>query len=468
MTLTSTTHPLRVDWLPLHAAPLPGEIGLTFAPGKTHAGLAGNWLRDLGSDLDRLRDTYRARVLVCLLEDHELRSLGIPTLLEEARRRHIDVLRLTIADGGVPQRMADLVNLVGEIVTRAARGENVVIHCRGGLGRTGLVGACVLVALGSSPPDAVRTVRHTRPGSVETDEQEAWVEKLASAWPPDEALQARVQERRALLSRFRGCLLGGALGDALGYPVEFVQSAGAIHERLGAPTSSAFPFPAPAKVSDDTQMTLFVAEGVLRGWQRLRDRGICSMPAVQKMAMLRWLSTQGERVPEHVLDGWVVEVKELHARRAPGNTCLSALRTLTADETRHPLPGEGLNDSKGCGAVMRSAPIGLAAGDRASAFELGRDAGVLTHGHASGYLSAAYFAAVVHDVSRGMSLDAAMREADALLARELGCEELAAIVARVRALRGRVPSVEDIERLGGGWTGEEALGIGLACALGAE
>lgn len=115
---------------------------------------------------------------------------------------------------------------------------------------------------------------------------------------------------------------------------------------------------------------------------------------------------------------------------------------------------------------MRSAPFGLIGPTRELAFRYARDAGVLTHGHPSGYLSAAYFAALVFDTARDVPLREAMDLADQLLAREVETEEMQAILVRARALADRgAPSIRDIEALGGGWTGEEALAIALVVAL---
>jgi ADP-ribosyl-[dinitrogen reductase] hydrolase len=124
------------------------------------------------------------------------------------------------------------------------------------------------------------------------------------------------------------------------------------------------------------------------------------------------------------------------------------------------------NDSKGCGAIMRSAPIGLGCGSAAVAFDMARDAGAVTHGHPSGYLSAAYFAAVIHDVAHGVALPAAMDTAGALLEKQDECRETMIAIARAREVADAgVPSPDAIESLGGGWVGEEALAIALACAL---
>jgi ADP-ribosylglycohydrolase len=271
-------------------------------------------------------------------------------------------------------------------------------------------------------------------------------------------------------SRFAACLLGGAVGDALGYPVEFLTTASDIERVIGPAAPERLPS-RPGKlavVSDDTQMTLFTAEGLIRALGRRPEGRTASPEVALQNAYHRWLSTQTGKGAGDWEDarvrGWLLDVPELHAERAPGNTCLSA---LTGSWGRGcPTVASPPNGSKGCGAVMRSAPIGLAARDARAAFVLGRDAGVLTHGHPSGYLSAAYFAAVVHGLARDVSLDRAMKAADALLAAERGAEEMVAVVAQARELSHLgAPSRDTIERLGGGWVGEEALAIALLCAM---
>jgi ADP-ribosylglycohydrolase len=256
------------------------------------------------------------------------------------------------------------------------------------------------------------------------------------------------------------------MGDALGYPVEFQQGP-EILRRVGAaaPAKLNYDGGKVARVSDDTQMTLFTAEGVVRALQRGRDRGICHAPTVLAFALLRWYETQGGRASRSVSrPGWLITEKRLHDQRAPGTTCMSALGQLR--EADLPTVDAPPNDSKGCGAVMRVAPCGLAAGTREQAFELARDSGVLTHGHPSGYLSAAYFASLIWDLARGTSLPDAMVYADDLLAPEKGKGELVRILARTQKLaENGPPDMQTIEALGGGWTGEEALAIAHLCAL---
>jgi len=222
-------------------------------------------------------------------------------------------------------------------------------------------------------------------------------------------------------------------------------------------------------VSDDTQMTLFTAEGLLRALQQETHGAARSKESVVLRAYQRWLATQGttgrEKSDGPTERGWLVGVPELHARRAPGNTCMSAL-TQSLGAKGVPTVAKPPNNSKGCGAVMRAAPVGLAATDMQAAFTLGCDTGVLTHGHPSGYLSAAYFAALIHALVRDVSLPDAMAKADVLLAGERGAEEMIRAVdaARSSAARGEVTR-GTIEALGEGWVGEEALSVALFCAL---
>src|SRR5690606_10591138 len=89
------------------------------------------------------------------------------------------------------------------------------------------------------------------------------------------------------------------------------------------------------KITDDTQMTLFTAEGLLRAWVRECLKGITTYSGVTAHAYLRWLQTQGERPRKDIMfgdeePGWLFQQKALHSRRAPGNTCLAALRSMTA------------------------------------------------------------------------------------------------------------------------------------------
>lgn len=477
---TSSNTPLRVDFIDSNRLGISGRIGLTIAPGKKDR--ARGWDRDLAADLARLRDEYATDVLASLMQPHEYELLKISDLHAQAKTAGIDVRSFPIVDVSVPKptHMSEFLDLVTALVNAATSGKTVVIHCRGGLGRSGTVSACCLVQLGLGVEDAIKATRHARPGAIETAEQERWVTQFATALASRTSSLQRPRRRShdegaaetssPRLNAFRGCLLGGALGDALGYPIEFWKTNKIVKEcGEAAPASLLCDRGKLALISDDTQMTLFTAEGMIRAKNREEGKGICHPPSIIAFALLRWYETQGGHVREPFGDrGWLVAEPRLHASRAPGNTCMSALGALGQGKVKTDVPTveKPQNNSKGCGAVMRVAPCGLGGSSREHAFELGRDSGVITHGHPSGYLSAAYFASLIWDLSRGRSLPDAMDLADELLAHERGHQEVRDIVARARsqARRGK-PSTAQIEELGGGWTGEEALAIALLCTL---
>lgn len=267
-------------------------------------------------------------------------------------------------------------------------------------------------------------------------------------------------EHEAYRSRVRGCLLGGALGDALGAPVEF-SSLSEIRSRHGPPGVVEL---TSGLVTDDTQMTLFTVEGMIRASLRW-DRGINHEPSQVHRSYLGWLATQERSSPPADVVGWLGREPWLYARRAPGNACLSGLssgRLGTLEDPVNP-------DSKGCGAVMRSAPFGLIAprpyDSPERCFRYAVDCAVLTHGHPTGYLAAGMFAAIVRCLVEGSSLpDAVTRSREILVTYEHHQETLAAVDAAVEAARS-APSAEAVEKLGGGWIAEEALAIGLYSAL---
>lgn len=176
---TSLSHPIEVSWLP---GELPGRVGLTFAPGKRSNSKWGRyrWERDLEQDLVRLVEHHRVDVLVCLLEDHELARYGIPDLLSEARAHGLFVLRLPILDGGVLPDLKPVQKVVKQMTSHLDAGQNVVVHCAGGLGRTGTVAGCWLVSQGMSAIEAIDTLHRVRSRNCpETTEQEKFIAVFA-------------------------------------------------------------------------------------------------------------------------------------------------------------------------------------------------------------------------------------------------------------------------------------------------
>lgn len=273
--------------------------------------------------------------------------------------------------------------------------------------------------------------------------------------------------------RVKACLLGGAVGDALGAPIEFLSLA-EIRRRFGPEGISDHveAYGRVGAITDDTQMCLFTCEGLIRAYVRASLKGICHTPSVIHHAYVRWLVTQGVKPSAEVAsdeawpEGWLIEDRRLWARRAPGNTCLGALGATVK------LGDRAENQSKGCGAIMRVAPVGLLvrAGDAKSgwpAFDLGVETALLTHGHPSGFLAAGYFAEVLAQLGAGKSLRAAIDIARAPLEVHHYADEVLLAIDRALSLaaEGGEPRPEKVERIGAGWVAEEALAIALYCAL---
>lgn len=271
------------------------------------------------------------------------------------------------------------------------------------------------------------------------------------------------------LKKYQGCLLGGAVGDALGAAIEF-DSIRTIRQKFGEQglTDYAPAYGRIGSITDDTQMTLFTAEGLLRANTRYNHRGICSPPSVIYHAYLRWLETQGiklsdETIKSSVYDtqSWLRDLPELNSRRAPGNSCLSALQSGKMGTIEAPI-----NNSKGCGGVMRVAPVGLIALD---AFGLACEAAAITHGHPTGYLSAGVLSLIIQQIIEGKTLNEAIQYAAyTILPQHPKHEEtFAACDKAIKLARDKtiLPSPEVVESLGDGWVAEEALAIAIYCSL---
>ena len=277
-------------------------------------------------------------------------------------------------------------------------------------------------------------------------------------------------------NRIRGSLLGGAAGDALGYPVEFCDASdGSTREYIPDPETNT------ALISDDTQMTLFTACGVLWGYSRSCMRGIGSdLYHYIAVAYDDWLKTQ---IPDHVkllpAISWIRNIPQLNALRAPGSTCLCALLE-GGSSLKAPI-----NDSKGCGGVMRIAPIALWSaanghGDQVFNAQNCAEAAAITHGHPLGWLSAAALGNILYDILQNFSLEFAVRDTVLLLQAQYAgypdTEIMVSLLQKAAALAALSGSTDAYnlmtelnitDHLGEGWTGEEALAVGLFCALAA-
>ncbi|NJN35766.1 MAG: ADP-ribosylglycohydrolase family protein [Nitrospiraceae bacterium] len=257
----------------------------------------------------------------------------------------------------------------------------------------------------------------------------------------------------------RASLLGGAIGDSLGAEIEFWSLA-----QIRAQFPKGIQEPPPhdgivGAITDDTQMTLFTVEGLIEAYDRGMLRGIWHPPSHVHEALLRWLVTQGGKPRVEVRHRGLMVEPILNVRRAPGLTCLSALEAATD------LGKPARNNSKGCGTIMRVAPVALMLPQdmvRGTAIACS----ALTHEHPTGQLAAAAWAELLRYVAQGDDLEAsALQIADEYRALTGGDETAQAITAALSAPRDG--QAETVEILGGGWVAEEALAIALyACLAG--
>jgi ADP-ribosyl-[dinitrogen reductase] hydrolase len=181
MKRTSSSHPLQIAVVT--AGSEFGRVGITFCPGKyDRKALTGYWDRDLALDLDAIRK-WGAFAVVTLLEPEELRLLKVERLGEEVSRRKMLWFHLPIVDVSIPdERFEQQWDVAGEELRSILRRRlDVLVHCRGGLGRAGTIAARLLVELGIEPVKAIASVRAVRPGAIETREQEKFILGISTA-----------------------------------------------------------------------------------------------------------------------------------------------------------------------------------------------------------------------------------------------------------------------------------------------
>lgn len=286
-------------------------------------------------------------------------------------------------------------------------------------------------------------------------------------------------ENKGIKNRIRGSLIGGAIGDALGYPVEFLPYGSILRKygRMGITRYDTTQWWSEdssnngiAVISDDTQMTLFTACGILNA--KKTDTDI--IPSVCE-AYIEWLFTQTNRNKEGFDKCWIRELPELNVRRAPGNTCITALNSILTGY-------EPCNNSKGCGGVMRIAPIPLYGVvenriDIKKVCCLAADAAALTHQHPSAYISSFFVAYIIYRLIQSESTEREMykeyiREGLALIV-EMYPKYDDEVVQFCRLIKTAILlsdiSTDDVRtienEIGGGWVAEETVAIAIYCSL---
>lgn len=267
----------------------------------------------------------------------------------------------------------------------------------------------------------------------------------------------------------RGCLIGGAIGDALGYPIEFETN---IRPRQVTKFKND-----KGVISDDTQMTLFTACALLWRDTRWTLRGIAPLPhEAIYIGYLDWLSTQ-QKSPDHQPISWIKDVPELNAVRDPGNTCLEALASGKAGTL-----GEPVNNSKGCGGIMRLAPISLSIFSDDNVGEFSAKSCALTHGHPLAILSAYTLGIIICYVAQGCAIEKSVKTALSKMndwkpeayrnSRRVKINwdkeknELTNLIERAITLaKNSQEDLTAIYELGSGWVAEETLAIAIYCSL---
>ena len=400
-TRTSENDPLRIA--PVNPGDGRGRIGITLCPGKTDpSAMLGPVARDLDADLDVIRG-WGTTAVVCLITKEEMEYLGVGDLEEGVRDRHMEWWHAPIPDGMPPgSEFEGAWRTAGEAVRDRLRlGFDVLVHCKGGLGRAGTVAARLLVELGARPDDAIRRVRTARgQGTIENRSQEAHVERCTSLGP---AVPARTAD--GIRDRALGAFLGLAVGDAVGTTLEFC--ARDTEPRLedmagGGPFNQP-----PGGWTDDTSMALALADSLAASGtldcRDLMDR------------FVRWWQHG-----EYSHTGGCFDI---------GNAVLGALERYL--RTGDPLAGSTDPGTAGNGSLMRLAPVAVRFwNDRPRLIATAAEQSRCTHGAEEAVDACRAFAELLADAMAGSP------RAEVLAPRQF---EGAAAIARIMAgsLRGR-------------------------------
>lgn len=264
------------------------------------------------------------------------------------------------------------------------------------------------------------------------------------------------------LSNYKACLKGGAIGDALGWPIEF-ERIETIKNRFGKDgiQDLLINSKGKAEITDDTQMTMFTADGLIKAARK--SLNLEQMPDMQKVfnSYKLWYNTQFSKAIQKG-EGWIAEIKDLYATRAPGNTCLSAIRGNNPGSIT-----KSINNSAGCGGVMRVAPAGLMYKDSPElAFKVGAECAALTHSHPRGYLPAGVLSEMIAHIVSGKNIEESVNKTLKTLKKYDYHEPVTALMQKAQKLaKSDVDPSVAIKELGEGWVGDEAIAISTYCAL---
>ena len=326
---TSESHPLRITAMNLGDGR--GRIGFSQCPpGRIDRyAISGPWRRDLDTDLDAIQH-WGATAVVSLVSHEELAYLKVSDLPTAVRDRHMEWWHAPIPDGEAPERdFEDAWKVTGESIRNRLRlGFDVLLHCRGGLGRAGTITARLLVELGEQPDDAVRRVRDAHEGTIENESQLAHVMQCEAQPPSVPSRTTATTNDRAL-----GAFLGLAVGDAIGMTLEF--SSRDTQPRLEDMVGGGSCNLPPGAWTDDTAMALALADSLAES-KTLDCRDLMD-------CFVKWW-----RDGDYSCTGECFDI---------GNTTREALERYL--QTGNPVAGSTDPRSAGNGSLMRLAPVAL-------------------------------------------------------------------------------------------------------------
>ena len=259
---------------------------------------------------------------------------------------------------------------------------------------------------------------------------------------------------------YKACLLGGAIGDALGNPVEFLDLS-SIKRMYGEEGITELNIiDGKAQITDDTQMTIFTADGLIKSALNGFDSNENPDMETVYNSYQDWLDTQ--YCCHKPKEGWIANIDELYASRAPGLTCTGSLERKIPGSIEEPV-----NTSKGCGGVMRVAPVGLKYYQNPEkAFEVGARCAALTHGSPDAYLPAGIHACIVANIVQGKDIETAVDDAIEILKTYDDHENVLELMEKARKYaHSDIDNETAIRELGEGWHGDEAIAISTYCVL---
>lgn len=375
---TSLTHPLEIAEITPSLGY--GKIGITFCPGKKQAHAAtGSWNRDIDLDLDAIA-AWNAAAVVTLLEKHEMAGLKVEGLGGGVIARHMLWYHFPIADGTAEVEPYPVWCLYREELVALVRdGSNILVHCKGGLGRAGMIAVELLASLGMPNDEAIAQVRDVRPGAIETRDQLVYASNRRG---DPEALPGCLDDERE--DRAVGAMLGLALGDALGTTLEFSRrdSQARLTEIVGGG-----PFKLEAgQWTDDTAMALALMAS------------LSQEPSLDEADLMRRF-VSWHQTGEYSCTGTCFDI---------GGTTSASLRRW--QQSGNPLAGSSDPMSAGNGSLMRLAPVAIRHWrDRETLRDVAARQSRTTHGAPEAVDACIAFAEILADAIEGRPRSAIMQ-----------------------------------------------------------